>query len=474
MFQKTKLIKTPGLFNIINQMKNFTRKTLQKNNTNLQIAMKTSILSVSKLYLFVFVILVLFSCEKKEKSPLYQAAVLGTVGVSDIKPSEVKVLSEVTASSANTTVSEYGFCYDEKEIVGIETSKKVALGTAATDKQAISTTLTGLKPNTKYFVRAYLTDAKQTNFSAQANLTTASLQAPKVTTTDGSEITNTTFAINGRITELGTSDVTEYGHVLSETVKEPTLADMSTKLGKINTAPKDFKSVFSSLKAGISYYVRAYATNITGTSYSEVKTVKTLNPIPPTVESSDLGSYGPTKVSAYGAVTAFGSNATITEYGFVISASNQNPTTTDTKANKTGTLALKTIFQIDIKNLQANTNYYLRAYATTADGTGYGKVLTYKTPDYTPPTFGAIPQPLNNYCGSYMSDWVSRKIDFTKPFDGYCWGGTSFQMPPQVNVSFTYTASPDDEMASMGICIIPNSTLYLIGTQPTVSDNKID
>jgi hypothetical protein len=416
---------------------------------------------------------ILFSCEKKVKSPDYLAAVIANVGVSEIKTTDAKLVSEITVVSANTTITEYGFCFSETDKVTVETAKKIVLGTTATDKQAITTVISGLKPNTKYYARAYLTDAKQTNYSSQTEFTTANLQPPKVSTTDAGEITNTSFAISGKITEIGTSEVSQHGHAFSETNKEPTTADAPSKLG-VATAIKDFKSVFSALKAGTTYYVRAYATNATGTSYSNAKTIKTLNPIPPTLLSSDLGGYGPTKVSAYGSFSAFGSNATISEYGFVLSSTNQNPTTADTKALAKGTPMLNSIFQADFTNLKANTSYYLRAFGTSADGTGYGKVITFKTPDFTPPIFGVIPQPDKNYCSSYMADWAERKIDFTKTFDGYCLVTTSYYMPPQVGVSFTYTSSPNDEVASVGVCVIPNSSLYLAIYQPTVTDNKID
>ncbi len=436
--------------------------------------MKTYFLNALKYGMLSLVFSFISSCEKKEKSPNYLAAVIGNVSISDIKTTEVKVVSEITAASANVAITEYGFCYDLTDKVTLETAKKVSLGSAAADKQAITTVLSGLKPSTKYYVRAFLTDAKQTIYSTQAEFTTANLQPPKVSTSEGGEITNTSFSISGKITELGTSEVTQHGHVLSETTKEPTTADLSTKLGGSTTALKDFKSVFTALKAGTTYYVRAYASNVTGTSYSEVKTIKTLNPIPPTLVSSDLGSQSPTSVSAYGSFSSFGSSSSVSEYGFVISASNQNPTIADTKAVTNGTPSINSIFQTDIKNLTANTTYYLRAFGTTKDGTGYGKVMTFKTPDYTPPTFTAVPQPLNNFCTLYLTDWVNRKIDFTKVFDGYCYGGTSYAMPPQVGVSFTYTPSPNDEIASIGICVVPNSPLYIAGYQPTITDNKID
>jgi hypothetical protein len=438
--------------------------------------MKNSIFSFAILKNIIslsFVILGFLACQKKEIAGKYLAAVLENPTVADIKTTDAKISSQITASSTNAVIIDYGFCFDLTDKVTVETAKKVSLGAVATDKLPITTVLTGLKPNTKYYARAYLIDAKQTNYSSLIDFTTANLQPPKVTITDPSEITNTTFSISGKITELGTSDISQHGHVISETNKEPTTADAPTKLGTA-TAPKDFKSTFSVLKAGTTYYIRAYATNATGTSYSDVKTVKTLNPILPNVVSSDLGGYGPTKVSAYGSFTAFGSSQIVSEYGFVLSSTNQIPTIADTKALAKGTPVLNSIFQADFINLKANTNYYLRAFGTTADGTGYGKVMTFKTPDFTPPTFGVLPQPDKNYCTNYLSDWASNKTDFTKVFDGYCYGNTPYKMPPQVKVSFSYTASPNDEIASIGVCVIPNSSLYLVGYQPTITDAKID
>jgi len=67
----------------------------------------------------------------------------------------------------------------------------------------------------------------------------------------------------------------------------------------------------------------------------------------------------------------------VTANGFCWSSSNQNPTTDDsiTIAGGEGT------FSGIIRNLSGKTKYYIRAFATTRKGTGYGAVIPVETAD---------------------------------------------------------------------------------------------
>ena len=100
------------------------------------------------------------------------------------------------------------------------------------------------------------------------------LTAPKVTIADAAEnVTQNEFTISGELTATGGAEVTSYGHcwALSE---NPTIDNYRTDNGA-TTSIGTFKSVVSGLASGTIYYVRAYATNQYGTTYSKQIVVTT-------------------------------------------------------------------------------------------------------------------------------------------------------------------------------------------------------
>lgn len=104
--------------------------------------------------------------------------------------------------------------------------------------------------------------------------TKVQLTAPKVSIADKAEnITQNSFDIKGTIEATGGSLVTSYGHCWS-TSANPTVNDNKTTLGSTaSTGP--FTSNITNLAMFTTYYVRAYATNDQGTTYSQQMSVTT-------------------------------------------------------------------------------------------------------------------------------------------------------------------------------------------------------
>lgn len=100
------------------------------------------------------------------------------------------------------------------------------------------------------------------------------LSEPSVSIADAAEIvTQNSFTIRGTLTATGGSQITSYGHCWSLS-KNPTVNDSKTDLGS-TTELGEFTSSISALTVGTTYYVRAYATNNIGTSYSQEIAVTT-------------------------------------------------------------------------------------------------------------------------------------------------------------------------------------------------------
>jgi uncharacterized protein (TIGR02145 family) len=99
---------------------------------------------------------------------------------------------------------------------------------------------------------------------------------PVLTTTVISNTTQTGAVSGGNITYAGSSSITARG-ICWSTTTSPTIANSKTTDG---SGVGSFTSNISGLTAGTTYYVRAYATNASGTSYGNEVSFIAVNPQP--------------------------------------------------------------------------------------------------------------------------------------------------------------------------------------------------
>lgn len=135
---------------------------------------------------------------------------------------------------------------------------------------AFTSNLTELTQNVKYYVRAYATNSKGTSYGDEKEFTTIAGLAT-VTTNSITNITAVSAVCGGNVTSDGGYSVTARG-VCWSTTQNPTVSDQHTTDG---SGTGTFTSSITGLFPNTTYYVRAYATNSNGTSYSSTKTFKT-------------------------------------------------------------------------------------------------------------------------------------------------------------------------------------------------------
>ncbi len=293
--------------------------------------------------------------------------------VSDITPSLAQCGGNVT-SNGNATITARGVCWSTTQNPTISDSKTED----GTGTGVFTSSITGLTPNTTYYVRAYATNSKGTEYSnIERQFTTPKeLVLPTVTTTAISGITPSSAQCGGNVTSDGNATVTARG-VCWSTSQNPTISDPKTEDG---TGTGSFTSSITGLTPNTLYYVRAYATNSKGTSYSDIERQFTTSKelVLPTVTTTAISGITPSSAKCGGNVTSDG-NATITARGVCWNTS-QNPTISDPKTeDETGTGS----FTSSITGLTPNTLYYVRAYATNSKGTEYGGQKSFKTPVVT-------------------------------------------------------------------------------------------
>ena len=292
-----------------------------------------------------------------------------TKAVTEVTLNSAIVSGEVTANGG-ASVTERGACVATVSNPTVANTKI----TAGSGVGEFTCELTGLQEGTKYYVRAYAVNSKGTAYGEEVVFTTPVAGVPTVTTTQPSSITETTAVAGGNVTNDGGISVTERGVVYSLSA-HPSISDLSSTIVRSGSGTGAFTCNLSNLQAGTTYYVRAYAINNKGTAYGDEVSFTTALPISlATVTTASITNITETTAKAGGTVTNDG-NAAVTERGVCISTVS-NPTTSNTKITAgSGTGS----FTCNLTGLQANTTYYVRAYAVNSKGTAYGEQVSFTT-----------------------------------------------------------------------------------------------
>jgi uncharacterized protein (TIGR02145 family) len=276
-------------------------------------------------------------------------------------------------SDGGASVTARGVCWSTSADPTTSLSTKTTNGTGT---GAFTSSITGLNPNTIYYVRAYATNSAGTAYGAQVSFTTIAPAPviPVLITTAASLITQNTASSGGNITSDGGASVTARG-VCWSTSADPTIA-LSTKT--INgTGTGAFTSSITGLNPNTAYYIRAYATNSIGTAYGTQVSFTTIAPAPviPVLTTTAASLITQASASSGGNITSDG-GASVTARGVCWSTSADPTIALSTKTtNGTGT----GVFTSSITGLNPNTAYYVRAYATNSVGTAYGTQVSFTT-----------------------------------------------------------------------------------------------
>jgi len=195
--------------------------------------------------------------------------------VTTVAPSSITRTTAISGGNitndGGASITAKGVCWSTSQNPTIANSKT----TDGTGTGSFTSSMTNLTPNKKYFVRAYASNSAGTGYGNEVNFFTLQINAPTVTTSIVSSITRTTAISGGNITNDGGASITARGVVWS-TSQNPTIANSKTTDG---TGTGSFVSNITGLTANNIFYVRAYATNSSGTAYGSEVSLKTLGGI---------------------------------------------------------------------------------------------------------------------------------------------------------------------------------------------------
>lgn len=274
-------------------------------------------------------------------------------------------ITTTTASSGgiitfdgNYEIIEKGVCWSTSPSPNTSNSKT----NNGNGTDSYTSSITGLSPNTTYYLRAYATNRRDaggsyvyaTGYGQEEVFMTASsseCNLPTVTTNAVNSITTNSAIGGGNITSDGNCEVTIKG-VCWSTAMNPTTANSHTTDG---SGTGSFSSSITGLACGFTYYVRAYATNNSGTAYGNQISFTTSNIIANLSGYTANPSY-PVSIGGYWRVTLSSPAPSLVSIPITITSGNNSGTTNYNVSISVG----ETIGEISV-------NYYFK----TTDWTAY-------------------------------------------------------------------------------------------------------
>jgi lysophospholipase L1-like esterase len=322
--------------------------------------MRNSIKLVGLFFLMLTVLL--HSCKKDKATP----PILTTTEPTSITQKTVTSGGNITSDGGEDIIVA-GICWS----TSTGTSVKDNHTNDAKEVGSFESKLTGLTPNTKYYLKAYVYTKAAVSYGNEVSFTTLPIAGATLTTTEVTSITTNSAISGGNITSDGGGTISARGVCWSNSAN-PTTENSHTSDG---TGTGSFASNITGLTANTTYHVRAYAINSAGTAYgSDVSFTTAVTPTTPTITTAAVSDITETSATSGGDVTSGGSSA-VTARGVCWSTS-ANPTTENSHtSNGTGTGS----FISNITGLTANTTYYVRAYAINSAGPAYGNENSFTT-----------------------------------------------------------------------------------------------
>lgn len=274
-------------------------------------------------------------------------------------------------SEGDVPITEHGHVWAEFASPTVENNlgiSKKGIGKVGPFSTVISPLISGKT----YYVRAYAVNARGTGYSTTEKFETAvKATTPSINLIDITEIAEKTASVSLNLNNDGGKPVTEMGLVYS-TKSNPTVFD-NKRITDIKVNSETFVQL-SGLNAGVTYFVRAFATNELGTAYSLernfiTKTIST----PVSIKTSEVTNIESTSAVLKGNIEKLGSSPII-QHGIVWSKTNGNPTLENSETINLGSKITDGIdgdFQISLTDLQKGTLYYYRAFCKTQDNAVY-------------------------------------------------------------------------------------------------------
>ncbi|MDR0659348.1 MAG: hypothetical protein LBG19_00785 [Prevotellaceae bacterium] len=300
--------------------------------------------------------LLLWSCkDDKEAEPL---------GVETGAVKNVSFAEATCDGIAAGEVSTKGICWSTNINPTVSDSKVEAGG----GEGKFTASLTGLTENTKYYVRAYVTDGKQTLYGEIKEFTTYK-QGEATIAIITSQPYPDKIELKVRALTDGGNAITERGICYALTT-EPTTADNVIKSSSPGLGA--FDVTISGLAQETDYYIRPYAINSAGIFYGQEVVLTTPRPTPKVITvGHDFLGYG--SIMKGELVSIGGLDDVVLEESGIVYSENPDPAIDGASVIKlVRDSKLEAEYEFKVR-LTPGVTYYYKAFATNQYGTSYGE-----------------------------------------------------------------------------------------------------
>ena len=235
---------------------------------------------------------------QKEIITLKRGKPVAITGVTtDITTSSAKISGSATFDSGFAIIQK-GVCWDT--IANPTLQKSIGHSAEGAGTGAFISSTPQLADNKQYYFCAYATNERGTSYGESKHFTTVPIYKPTVSTSNITNITQTTATSGGNVTADGGATVTTRG-VCWSVSSNPTNANSHTTN---SSGTGTFVSNLTNLTPNTLHYIRAYATNSVGTAYGNQVSFTTANLCGSSITISHVaGSVAPvSKTVTYGTI----------------------------------------------------------------------------------------------------------------------------------------------------------------------------
>lgn len=319
-----------------------------------------------------------------------------TTSAANVESTSATLNGRIVDFGGDDEVTEYGFYFGTSSD---PLSKKIAGDSSNIDEgDQFKYDITGLDPGTKYYFRAYAKNSEGFGYGEIYSFTTdTDGQRPGVITDNATGIESDSSILNGEISDFGNdNEITEYGFYYGTSSSPSSKIRVGDSSDSIDEGD-NFHYDLSGLTPSTKYYFKAYARNSEGTSYGTVKNFTTQDsngkPLLYTWEPSIGDGYA----VLYGTLTDQG-NSEIKHYGFYVGSPGYEDD--EVKIDFKGSLDKNETFKYKLSGLDSGVTYYVKAYATNDQGTGYGSLYYFELDNATKVSVFTINSPYYTLFGT--------------------------------------------------------------------------
>ena len=312
------------------------------------------------------------------------------------------------------------------------------------------------------FINGYMSTNVIENTLLKQSLVTT-VYPPTVTTSAITYITYNSAVGNGRVINNGGATILDRGMcwslnqypVVGNTYDNFSISDGGS-MGSMNI-------LLNGIVSGSTYFVRAYAINITGLTYgNQVSfTAKAALNSAPSVITNAITNIVSNSANVIGIITD-SNGSTVTSCGFYYSTTNTNPNNTDIVIPVVPPVAPgEGSFNVTLPSLTSLTTYYVRAYATNGNGTSVGIVLSFTTNNTDPPVTPTVTTNSISNITDNTADVNGNVVNNGNSIitaRGVCW---SLSSNPTISDPKTTEAGDTGTFNTTMIGLLPNTTYHV-------------